>query len=110
MSNTKGKRPAGRTMSVTCFFRPYNRVVERMTVLTMMFTAPRKATIERLIELAHEAGASRGDRTLAGVFELQTDEGIWNCPDGSKLLKRTGVALSDNARFRSWDVIESEEG
>jgi hypothetical protein len=113
---TKGKNTMRKSTSkqiaqtVTAFARTYNRVPERSTVVTASFEAPSNATIEELIELAHDAGLSRGDRTLAGVFEIQTDTGIWSCPDDGKLLMRTGAGLSPRARFRSWEQIESEEG
>lgn len=96
--------------TVTAFARTYNRNPERMTVVTAQFEAPADAKVEELIELAHECGLSRGDRTLAGVFELQTDDGIWQCADGSKLLMRTGRGLSPRAQFRSWEQVEAEEG
>lgn len=103
------KTTALKFQTVNAFARRYNRVPERMTVVSATFTAPVTASIEDLIEMAHANGLSRGDRTLAGVFELQTDQGIWSCPDDSKLLMRTGCGLSLKARFRSWETLEAAE-
>lgn len=110
----KGPRSAGSrqvvtTMKVTAFFRTFNRVPERMRTKTVEFTAPVGTAIEDLIEMAHAAGASRGARTPSGVFEIQTDEGIWSTPDETKLLTTSNSGLSDRASFKSWKAMEREE-
>ncbi|HYM54563.1 MAG TPA: hypothetical protein VES97_04325, partial [Solirubrobacteraceae bacterium] len=101
------KKP--KQLKVTAFFRPFNRVRERMNVYVVEFVAKVGTAVEDLIEMAHDAGASRGARTPAGVFELQTDEGIWSTPTGSKLLTTSNSGLSPRATFATWEQLEAAE-
>lgn len=109
LTKKKLTKKSARVQTVIAFSRTYNRDMLRSTVVSCTFVAPLAANAEQLIELAHKAGASRGDRTLAGVFELQTKAGIWSTPDDTKLLVRTGVKLSPKARFQSWKTLEAIE-
>jgi hypothetical protein len=71
--------------TVTAFARRYNRNPERMTVVTAIF---------QVATTSDRRGDHRGRPTSRvcsavsapspGVFELQTDSGVWSCPDGSK--------------------------
>lgn len=107
----KGAKAAGsrRSMRCTAFFRTFNRDPERMNTRQVDFTAEPGTPVEELIELAHAAGASPGARSRAGVFEIQTDEGIWSTPDESKLLTMSHSGLSDRTAFKSWEAMEREE-
>jgi hypothetical protein len=108
MRKTKSAKSAN-VQSVIAFARRYNRVEEKQTVVTVSFEAPKGASVETLLDLAHAQGLSRGDRTTAGVFEIQTAEGIWSHKEGKKLLCRTGVRVHDGTMFRSWEVLEAAE-
>lgn len=109
MRKSTSSKKSATAQTVIAFVRRYNRVEERQTVVTASFTAPMGASVESLLDLAHAQGISRGDRTTAGVFELQTAEGIWSHVDGKKLLSRTGVKVDDGTRFRSWETLEAAE-
>lgn len=87
------------------FCRTFNRrgaKFARTREIVVMY--PTGATLAQLIELAREAGASLGGRGRhqGGIFEIQTDEGIWSTADGGKLDVKHGV-------FKTWEQLEAEE-
>lgn len=94
-------RDGKRTQVVTALYHTYNREPKKMGVYAVEFVAPVDATVEQLIELAHEHGATVGDHSLAGVFEIQTPVGRWVAPKakGGKLLTRSNSGVSPLAMF-----------
>lgn len=54
--------------------------------------------LDALLAAAYAVGASKGS-SRSGVFEVQTDLGIWDRQDGGKL------APGRAARFTSWDDL-----
>lgn len=91
-------------MRVDAFFRTYNRHVERRRVVCVVFEAREGAELAELLELAHKAGA-KGRGSSTGIFELQTDEGIWSREDGKPLERRSGKL----AAFATWAKLEELE-
>lgn len=63
--------------------------------------------IDDILEAAYRAGAPKGS-SRSGIFEVQTDDGIWMRDDGAKfnLATNTGRAA---VRFRTWDELEGAD-
>lgn len=69
------------------------------------------ASLQVLLGAYLGAGGSKGNGTVAGPFEIQTDEGIWSHPQGRSLLawQRGAFSPSTRAVFRSWEALEADE-
>lgn len=95
-------------MFADVFFRLYHRELARTlspeNVRSIRILVPVDATIADIIHAAHEAGASVGS-SRSGIFEVQTDTGIWSRADGGKLEVDTERKLSKIV-FRSWEALE----
>ena len=97
-------------MRADCFFRLYNR--DRARVLSsrnqryVTVHVADGAELGEILAAARSAGAPVGN-TLTGVYEVQTDRGIYDRPDARKL-DGTPRRLAA-ARFRTWADLEAAE-
>lgn len=108
LGDRKGpKSRGGKRVAVTALYHTYNRDPKKMGTYAVEYDAPADATLEQLIELAHKHGATVGDHSLAGVYQVQTPAGVWvNQPrvngrkvaDG-KLLTRSNSGVSPTVEF-----------
>jgi hypothetical protein len=91
-------------MNVTAFSKTFNAKPSRGRVIVTDITVAPTAGLEEMIAAAHAAGASKGARGRqgGGVFELQTDDGIWSSDDGGKL-------DANHASFATWEELEAAE-
>lgn len=92
-------------MNAQVFFRTFNRVPERGVVQVVDVQVEEQAELRSIIEVAGRAcGKALLARSgLVGVFEVQTDAGIWDTAHG-------GCLLTKAVRFRTWDELDCEEG
>lgn len=98
-------------MRCDCFFRAWHRDQARMfsdrNVRVVLVEAPADATIDVILGLALDAGASKGNGRT-GIFQVQTDIGIWTTIDG-----RPFVTTSPGKRamiaHQTWAELEAEE-
>jgi len=92
------------TNRIDIFYRTFNRRPGAGQVREYFIPAPADTSLANLLEAAHQAGVPLGGagRQYGGIFELQTDAGIWSTQDGGKLTPRHGT-------FRTWEEIEQEE-
>ncbi len=88
-------------MRADVFYKTYNRVVSRARTLYVVVEVPETATLGEILAAAFAAGCPRGNRG-SGVFEIQTDLGIFDTTTARSLTDR-------NARYRTWDEIDAEE-
>ena len=90
-------------MLANVFYRAYNRDNAKMmsaaNVRDLTLEIEPAAGLDQILEAAYAAGASKGS-SRSGVFEVQTDSGIWDREDGGKL------APGRPARFRTWSELE----
>jgi hypothetical protein len=101
--------PVKAVQMVTVSGRTYNRVPERSRTVDVTFEAPANAPLLTILELAYKAGAPKGARTAFGVFQVQTDAGMWDTAAGTKLMTVSHSSLSPAVRFRTWDEVEASE-
>lgn len=98
-------------MRADCFFRTWNRdkakTMSPANVRIVSVEVEPGEGAEAIIRKAWTAGASKGNGQT-GVFEIQTDKGIWSVAEGGPLLSQSGN-LRRGAQFKSWDALESEE-
>ena len=91
-------------MQADIFFRTFNKIPERQNVQVVTVDVPHDATVRDMVAAAAAACGkallSRNGRI--GVFEIQTDLGIWDRED-------EGCVLNGAVRFRSWEQLELEE-
>lgn len=97
-------------MRADCHFRLYNRdrarVLSSRNAVCVQVEVPDDATLPAILAAARSAGAPIGN-TLTGVYEVQTDRGIFDRPDKMKLdgsARRLAAA-----RFRTWAELEAAE-
>lgn len=90
-------------MIANVFYRKFRKSRALAPVLTATIGVDAGMTLAELLDEAAEHGIASGGNTWAGIFEIQTDEGIWSpgTPDG---VLRRGKPV-----FRSWDDIEAAE-
>jgi hypothetical protein len=89
--------------AVDIFWRTYNRDPARQTrpenVRWIRLELAADLGLPEILTAAIRAGVSKGS-SASGIFEVQTDAGIWDRPDGGKL------DPPRRARFRTWDEAE----
>tara|TARA_S200002703_G_scaffold95265_1_gene82280 strand:- start:1913 stop:2242 length:330 start_codon:yes stop_codon:yes gene_type:complete len=86
--------------------RPYNVYTETITVLADAFSGDAVADCEMLLRLLpFGIGTAQ-----TGVFEIQTDKGIYKRKDGRDIrLMRGDKTVSPRlVGFKTWEQIESE--
>lgn len=88
-------------MRVDWFHRPENKHFSKDRVKVFGFEAPAGSILEQLLAAGYDAGIPKGSHR-GGVFEIQTDEGIWSSPSNSRLLPGAAV-------FKTWEQLEQEE-
>lgn len=88
-------------VNVDWFHRPENKHFSKDRVKVFGFEAPAGSTLEQLLAAGYAVGVPRGSHR-GGVFEIQTDEGIWSSPTDSRLDPKTAV-------FKTWEQLEKEE-
>lgn len=102
------KKP--KTIKADIFYRTWNRDTEKMasqaSVRSVRIEVPEDADLDAIAKLAYAAGASVGAKGQSGIFEIQTDRGIWARPDGKPLLP--GGKPHRHTSFKSWDELEKE--
>jgi hypothetical protein len=90
-------------MTVDSFFRRWNKNPMKLHAtdnsVSVRFEAPTGCALEQLLNLAHKAGASLGT-WQTGVYEIQTDEGIWALPNGKALRHKMHAAV-----FTPWEEV-----
>lgn len=91
-------------MRATIFWRVYdskNHCPGR--ALRADINAPEGTSWQGLVELGEIAtGLKLSGKGSMGVFEIQTDEGIWSTESGRPLKPRTAV-------FKTWEQLDQEE-
>jgi hypothetical protein len=60
--------------------------------------------INRLMEAWKAQAGTTGSHHTTGIFQIQTDYGIWQREDGASFTKRVTTA-----QFKSWEQLEAEE-
>lgn len=65
----------------------------------------RVADLQTIIEAAWAAGVSKGSQR-SGIFEVQTDDGIYSHINEKKI----DPSKPNKVEFLTWDEIENEEG
>lgn len=86
-------------MNADIFHRTYNRVPEKGRVLVFTVEVPAGASLEAILEAGRAAGLPKGGAG-SGVFEVQTDEGIWSTATAR-------VLRPCNATFQTWDQLDA---
>jgi len=88
-------------MRVDIFHRTYSKTGNGR-VLEFSIEVPKGATIDQILAAAFAQGVPKGGSS-SGIFEIQTDEGIWSIGSTAKVLR------PGNAVFKTWDQLEEEE-
>jgi hypothetical protein len=92
-------------MLATVFFRTSNRVPGRGRAVTLSVEVPAGADLQTILVAASTkhrvALLSRFGQT--GVFEVQTDAGVWAHPDGSER-----CVLTKGVQFKTWEKLDAE--
>jgi len=98
-------------MRADCFFRRWNRdpakrfATRNVRVVTVEVEA--SASLPEILAAALKRGASKGTHQT-GIFEVQTDRGIYDRADGMRLDVSTPLKAA-KVRFKTWDQLEAEE-
>lgn len=91
---------------IDVFFRRYNRDLARTlapeNVRVVQIDLPDEAPLADILAAAYRAGASKGS-SRSGIFEVQTEAGIWAHPGGGK------IDPPARACFQTWDELEAAE-
>lgn len=97
-------------MLVDVFYRTYNsdraKMLSDANVRSVRVEVAAGAGLAEILEAAWRAGASKGS-SRSGIFEVQTEAGIWAQLDGGKIDLTTGPGRA-RAVFRTWDELEAE--
>jgi hypothetical protein len=96
------------TAHADIFYRTWNKVPERQRVLHYCIDVPASATLDQIISTARKLGVGRGTHQT-GIFEVQTDQGIYSRADGCRLDVST-PGRAAKVIFKSWEQLEVEEG
>jgi hypothetical protein len=99
-------------MRADVFYRKFNS--RRESIGEVLVEVPQGAELELIIR---EAGRLLGKAlerrsSSTGVFEVQTDEGIWSVPEGSLTrwqAARERLVVREGAVFESWEELERRE-
>lgn len=91
-------------MNADIFRRTFNVVPSRSNVVQYRIRVRRDAGLDDILEAAKRCGIPVGNFNC-GVFEVQTDVGIWSNPTGKNLR----FAKPANRVFKSWEQLEAEE-
>jgi hypothetical protein len=99
-------------MMIDIFWRKWNRnparVMSARNVVVTRIEVEAGLDLSGLVAAAWKQGVPSGERTLAGIFELQTDGGIWSGPEEKGQtgpLWRNGKARK-GVSFTAWDTEE----
>ncbi len=76
-----------KTNRLDVFYRTFNRKPGAGRINEYSFPAPEDQSLGSLLAAARSAGVPLGGagRNYGGIFEIQTDSGIWSTLDGGKL-------------------------
>jgi hypothetical protein len=96
-------------MQVDVFFRRMNKRHTPATarVDSVHFTMPDDADVLACVQRALDGGAPVGS-SWSGIYEIQTDRGIWTRPDARKFFTRGRVftaAEQTQITFTTWDQL-----
>jgi hypothetical protein len=98
-------------MRCDAYFRAWNRkpsrIFEPRNVRVVIFEAPEAVSVDELLALARAAGAAK-DPGRCGIFQIQTDAGIWTASDG-RTIRTSSPGLRARVRFHSWEALEAAE-
>lgn len=98
-------------MTADIFFRLHHpslaRVLSPQNVRSMRLCFPEGTDIATIVRAALAAGAPIGS-SRSGIFEVQTDDGIYAREDGGKLNVDTERKVA-KIKFQTWDSLEAEE-
>lgn len=86
-------------MRADVFHRTYNRVPEKGRVLVFTVEVEAGASLEAILAAAQAAGLPKGGAS-SGVFEVQTDEGVWATTTAR-------VLRPCNAVFTTWEALDA---
>jgi len=95
---------ANQTMNADVFSRTFSSTPGAGRVREARIQVPATATLDQILAAAIAAGMNKGGRgrQQGGIFEVQTDLGIWTTDDGGKL-------VAGHARFATWEELEAAE-
>ena len=100
---------------IDAFYRTYNKVESKMmssaNVRSVSVEVAADATPAEMIAAALAAGASIGT-SRTGIYEIQTDDGIWTRTDKAiRCFERINgeIVVSKKFAFKSWEQLEAEE-
>lgn len=99
-------------MKIDVFFRTYNKDKAKMLSesnkreLKTEIADADAGDIDKLLAAAWKAGAGKGN-SHSGVYEIQTDHGVWDSIDGRKINVDTDTGRT-RIRFRTWAELETE--
>ena len=90
--------------NIDIFSRTFNRKAGAGRVVEYGLSVPLGSSLADLLSLAKAAGIPLGGRgrNYGGIFEIQTQAGIWSTVDEGKLDLAHGI-------FKSWEELEKEE-
>lgn len=94
------------TQTVDAFYKTFNRVPEKRRTLSLRFEAPVGATLAELLATYIAAGGTRGSHET-GVFEMQTDAGIWSHRD-EKRMDASTARRAASCEFKTWEELDAE--
>lgn len=99
-------------MKADIFYWRYN--TRRVSVSDEQVEVPPGTGVVEILRAVEKVQQRRLSRRSGktGVFEIQTDEGVWDVTDGGSLTRfteKTGCVLRPQARFRTWQQLEAEE-
>lgn len=91
-------------MRADFFWRTQNRVPSRGRECEFTCAVPRGTDPALMLVIAGALAPVRLDQRHGphGVYEIQTDEGIWRAPDGADV-------RSPRATFKTWEQLEAED-
>lgn len=99
-------------MRADCFYRRYNRDRARMfsarNVAEVLVEVPVDASLADILAAAYSAARKvPGDRAT-GIYEVQTDLGIYRSSDERCIDLTTAVGRA-RVSFRTWEQLDADE-
>lgn len=92
-------------MNADLFYRSWNGHTKTKSVKeTSVEVGEEMGFAEILAAATEQTGVQFARRGGLGVFQIQTDAGIWARTDGTE-----GVLQAHNVTFKSWEQLEAEE-
>lgn len=88
--------------------RPWDVHVAQSAGRELRVEVPDDATVDEILAVAHAAGMPKGS-SRSGVFQIQTDNGIFQHADARRRERGYGRITTATSIFQTWAELEASE-